>query len=145
MLSQTEIDNLKTTWKELADQSYDIFGVNVEFFYKRIKTADDLVQTPFFNSVNSRGKETAGYFIEEEISETLKVKLYWNRKEWKKIIGDIVMPDDTVLMLCKLADYGKIKDSVTAKYKDFLLTRSSISLPYSFNSDKYNYMLWKVE
>jgi hypothetical protein len=145
MLSQSEVSSLKTVWKELADQSYDIFGVNVEFFYKRIKLDGDHIQTPVLNTINTRGNEPSNYFFEEEVSETLKVKLYWNRREWKKIVGDVVIPDDSVLMLCKILDYDKIKDSVLAKYENYTLTKSSIVLPYAFNSKDYNYMIWKVE
>jgi len=147
MITDDEVNSLKTIWKELADQSYDIFGSEVEFFYRRIKSDESLIENNIFNSVNIKGKEPSRFYLEEDTSETIKVKLYWKRKEWNRIVGDITIPDNGLLMLSKITDYEKIKDAIYAEFKNstdvYKLTMSAKQIPHSFNSDKYVLTIWE--
>lgn len=149
MLSQNDIGELKKTWTQLADQSYEVFGVEVEFFYKRIKLTEDGVSMPYFNSVNQRQRQDSRFYLEEEFSEKLKVKLYWNPKEWQKVLGDLSIPDGSIIMLSRIEDSEKINSATMATYNDgannYKFTKLNKGIPHGFDKDKYIYSIWSVE
>jgi hypothetical protein len=149
MLTQKDIEKLKEAWTQLADQSYEVFGVNVEFFYKRIKIDESNVPMPYLNSFNQRQRQDSRFFLEEEFSEKIKVKLYWTPKEWKKVLGDLSIPDGSVVMLSKIEDSEKINSATMAAYNDgvnnYKFTKLSKGIPHGFDKDKYIYSIWSIE
>lgn len=96
------VQELFDEWKELADQTYELFGVECSVFYpKKVSvSAPQLNQNTFpLNSIN--GKRTNGtpasyqgqVLNEQQVSECIRVKLYWNPREWTKIFGLTAIPD----------------------------------------------------
>lgn len=147
MITDDEVNSLKELWVELTDRSYEIFGSEVDFFYRRIKSDESLIENNIFNSVNIKGKEPSRFYLEEDTSSKIKVKLYWKRKEWNRIVGDIVIPDNSVLMLSKIEDYKSIKDAIYAEYRNstdiYKLTMTAKQIPHGLNNDKYVLTIWE--
>jgi len=152
------VQELFDEWKELADQTYELFGVECSVFYpKKVSvSAPQLNQNTFpLNSIN--GKRTNGnpssyqgqVFNEEQVKDCIRVKLYWNPREWTKIFGLTAIPDGSIVVLCKMEDAIKINSAERIEYNDqtntHTFSRTGRVIPYGFKKKDYGYCIWKLE
>ena len=153
------VQELLDCHKSLADQTFDIFGVECDLFFIKKKSIIPISpnnKNPVFNSINSR-RRVGGDFntsestiVEEEVTEKIRVKVYLDSNEWYKMFGFLSAPKDKVLIISKLEDSDKLNQAVKLRYTDqsnniFLFYRDSKVLPYSFQKKYYGSSIWKYE
>ena len=52
-------------------------------------------------------------YKEQSITDDIRLRLYWNRRDWLKLAGKLVIPENTDLMIIgNMSDAVKIKNSV---------------------------------
>lgn len=151
------VTELITAWQSLADQSYEIFGSDCDIIY--LDKTVSVPQTPTsnippFNSINAKKKSAPNEYQynsniikTEEVSERIRVKIYWTEKEWRKIFGSIVVPENHVVILSKLIDVAKLNKSIKMRFVDvngntYYFTRTNEAVPHGFQKDRYAYSIW---
>lgn len=152
------VQELFDEWKALSDQTYELFGVECSVFYpKKVSVSSPQSNQNSFplNSLNGKRKvgtptSYEGQLLnDQQVSECIRVKLYWNPKEWTKIFGLTSIPEGNIVALCKMEDALKINNSERIEYKDttgtHVFSRSGRVIPYGFKKIDYGYCVWKVE
>ena len=68
---------------------------------------------------------------EVEKTEDIKIKVYWNRKDWVKVGGNIVTPDNgiqTIFFATDLPKFQKAKELIDKIYDVIDILRNIVSL-----------------
>lgn len=153
-------NELMNCYRDLIDQTYEIFGVECDLIYSDIiqsAALDTDNNYPDFNSINARRRRMPQDYDTDtdsiskvEVSEKIKVKIYTNPKEWYAIYGFTAVPKDHILVLSHLDDANRINKSIKLRYIDnhsnvYTFTRVSETLPYGFQKNKYASSIWKSE
>jgi hypothetical protein len=151
------VTEMMTAWQSLADQTYEIFGSECDIIYLDKVVSVPQAQgnnIPPFNSINARKKSmppeynyNSDSIKSQEVSEKIRVKIYWNEKEWRKIFGAVVIPENHVVILSKLSDSAKLNKSVKLRYVDiegnvYYFTKTNEVIPYGFKKDRYASSIW---
>jgi hypothetical protein len=152
-----DITTLLDNWRSLTDQSYEIFGIECEIVYLKRKISytpsvdENLLR---FNTINSKrvpvdpsSYESEAY-EEEEITENIRLKVYWTEKEWFKIFGLTAVPAGHVVILSFLEDAERMNIATAIRHTDkfgnvYTFSRSGQVIPYGFQKDRYGYSIWK--
>lgn len=152
------VNELFSEWKELTDQSYELFGVECSVFYpKKVSVSSPSSNQNTFplNSIN--GKRTTGapasyqnqILNDIQVQECITVKLYWNPREWTKIFGLTIIPEGSIVVLCKMEDAIKINNAEKIQYNDqtntHTFSRTGKVIPWGFKKRDYGYCIWKIE
>jgi len=101
---------------DVIDSTFDIFGVVCQLVYadKVEEVANTFSNIPENKSINSHRRGPDQYklqdkvFIETEKTEDIKLKIYWNSKDWTKIGGNIVTPNNGIQTIFFATDLNKI-------------------------------------
>lgn len=154
------VNELLDCWNEMTDQTYDIFGSECLLLYSResngvpVQSSDDI---PTINTINpGRRSGPPNYRVQdqkitsEKNSEIIRVKIYWNPREWYKVYGYSTAPEDQVMVLCKLEDSIKINNAVAMQFTDkfgstYHLTKKTKVIPYGFQKTNFGSSLWTYE
>lgn len=147
-----------TKYKEYADEMIASFGVNCDLIYTnkveivsqdvpRVKQKRSLsLQNRGDSSGFSRGDST---FKTTETSDTVKMRVYRNKKDFIKI-GDFEVPDGAIQTISYLSDLTKINRAVSiitdtelAGHSTLRYTRISEPFPHGFKHDRYIVCFWK--
>ena len=152
------ISEMLACHQELNDQTYEIFGVDCDLIYlpKRVEvpqaSGNNIAD---FNSINSRRRNmprefdyNVSTFTSQEISEKVRIKIYWNAKEWQTVYGYTNVPENHVMFLAMLSDAANLNRAVKVRFTDaylnvYIFERVSEAVPYSFNKDRYCSSIWK--
>jgi hypothetical protein len=108
----------------------DIFGIDCQLMY--IDKVEEISNTfdniPTNKSINAHRRQTAGdyktgdkTFKEVEKFETIRLKVYWDSKDWVKVAGDVVAPNTAIQTIFFATDLARIQ---RAKY---LIVHDTIS------------------
>ena len=89
-------------------------------------------------------------YSETEVTDTVRLRIYWNRSEWIKIASNINVDDAEAMIIGFAADLPKImraaqillvKDSQTTTHPVVLLGKPT---PWGFGKDRYFMVLVKA-
>jgi hypothetical protein len=82
-------------------------------------------------------------YKEVEHTGSLRLRIYWNRKDWIKIVKSIVLNDADVMVIGNMSDLRKFKQAIeillitsqnNAEYRTVLVGQPT---PWGFSQDKY--------
>ena len=109
-------ESVFTKYYDVVDSTFDIFGVTCQLVY--IEKVEEISNTfdniPSNRSVNSHRRDTSIYERENKVIkeveklEDIKIKVYWDSKNWTKVGGDIVIPDNSIQTIFFASDLDKI-------------------------------------
>jgi hypothetical protein len=152
-----DITELLDNWRSLTDQTYEIFGLECDIVYLKrnveyVPSVDENLLR--LNTINSKrvpvdpSSYNNGGFKSEEVTEKIRVKIYWTEKEWSKIFGLTAVPVGHVVILSMLEDSNRMNISTEIRYTDkfdntYSFSRSGKVIPYGFQRDRYGYSIWK--
>lgn len=153
-------DQLFEAYNCLVDQAYELFGVECDLIY--LPKKQSIVQSPQnnipdFNSINARRRRLPGVydgqnntFTEVENSEKIKLRIYWNAKDWQTVYGYTSVPNNDVMFLAKLEDSTKLNQAIKVRFTDeysnvYIFSRKSECVPYAFKKNRYCSSIWTQE
>jgi len=157
-IPQKVIDEAMAQWVCLVEQAYETFGVDCDVVYSGPSQSTPAVITnniPQTNSINSRRRlsDLEYDFQDETISQTetsekVKIRIYWDAKEWYTVYGLTKVPENQVMMLTHLEHAEKLSQAIKIKFTDkfqkvYIFTRVSKPVPYGFAKDKYSSSIWE--
>jgi hypothetical protein len=143
---------------DVIDSTFEIFGVMCQLVY--IDKMEEIVYTPNNNipeknSINvhrlrdtdfDRGNKT---IREVEVLSDIKLKVYWNPKEWVNVTKDVVIPDNSIQTIGFMKDLPRVlkaKSLIVHKgisdYKEMRFQRSGEFVPVGLRQDRYFACLW---
>ena len=144
---------------DVIDSTFNIFGVTCQLV--SIQKVEKIVYNPNNNipdrnTINdhrrgggdrNRGTVT---IVETEVLTDIKLKVYWDSKQWVGITKDMVVPDGTIQtigMMSDLPDVLKEKELIVHKgikdYKEMRFQRQGEHIPMGLKQDRYFACFWK--
>jgi hypothetical protein len=144
---------------DVIDSTFNIFGVTCQLV--SIQKVEKIVYNPNNNipdrnTINdhrrgggdrNRGTVT---IVETEVLTDIKLKVYWDSKQWVGITKDMVVPDGTIQtigMMSDLPDVLKAKELIVHKgikdYKEMRFQRQGEHIPMGLKQDRYFACFWK--
>lgn len=82
-------------------------------------------------------------YAETESTGSIRLRIYWSRKDWIKVVGSIVLNDADVMVIGHLSDVKKFKQAIeiklitdqqNAEYRTKLIGQPA---PWGFGQNKY--------
>lgn len=148
-------DDVFTKYKEAVDEMILKFGVNCRISYvkKIVQSGSQPITTtskslrPYDNTSSFLQNES---YTEVETSDVVRLRVYWTKKDWKKI-ADLVIPDDGIMTIGYLSDLPKIRscDYMIANIENLSFTNKKFTLatdtiPWGFKKDRYFVCGWSI-
>jgi hypothetical protein len=125
-----------TKYKEFADAMIADFGVNC-----KLQDRNDAAGF-------ARGSKK---FKTVENTEDIKLRVYWNRKDWVKV-GEIDIPDGAIQTIGYLSDFTSINkakalivNSDIDGYREYRFIKAAEPFPWGFKQDRYMVCFWTRE
>jgi hypothetical protein len=152
-------DSLFDKFFEGIDLTIDKFGVVCQLV--SINKVEEVVYTPTNNvpeknSINAHRVRGGNYERENKIIkevETLteiKLKVYWDQKNWIGVGGNLVIPDGAIQTIGYMTDLPKVlqaKALIVYKdikdYKELRFERVGEHIPMGFKHNRYFGCMWK--
>ena len=143
---------------DVIDSTFDIFGVMCQLV--SIDKMEEIVYTPSNNipeknSINVHRLRDGDYersnkiIKEVEVLTDIKLKIYWNPKEWINIAGAIQVPDNTIQTIGFMKDLPQILKAKSlivhkgiAEYKEMRFQRMGEHIPMGLRQNRYFSCLW---
>ena len=144
---------------DVIDSTFNIFGVTCQLV--SIEKVEKIVYNPNNNipdrnTINdhrrgggdrNRGTVT---IVETEVLTDIKLKVYWDAKQWIGVTKDMVVPDGTIQtigLMTDLPDVLKAKELIVHKdikdYKEMRFQRQGEHIPMGLKQDRYFACFWK--
>jgi len=110
-------DSVFDKYFDVVDSTFTIFGVDCKLVYieKVEEIADTFDNVPDNRSINPNRRRTDDFrredkvYKEVEVYETVRIKVYWDRKSWVQVgKTSIVAPDNAIQTIFFTTDLGKI-------------------------------------
>lgn len=155
-ISQSVFDK----YYELIDSTFDIFGVTCQLV--SINKIEEIVYNPNNNIPNKNSinaHRTGGNsvydvghktFKEVETLTDIKLKVYWDSKQWIGVTSDIKIPDGSIQTIGLMSDLPlvlKAKQLIAHKnikdYKEMRFERVGEFIPMGIKQDRYFACFWK--
>lgn len=119
------MSSLQTLYEEVANEMLAQFGLNCDVYYPPTRSDCtncvfvSLGNTASSNVYNGTGPisfsfgncpvcEGRGYKDTEATTDTIKLRFYPNRKDWKKIASSIVIPDAEAMVIGDIDNLPKL-------------------------------------
>jgi hypothetical protein len=110
-------ESVFTKYYDIIDSTItDIFGVDCTLVF--VENVEEISNTfdniPQNKSINAHRQHIGDYkrenktYKEVETTETIKLKVYWNSKDWVKVGNNIVVPDNSIQTIFFATDLDKI-------------------------------------
>lgn len=152
-------ESLFDKYYDVIDSTFDIFGVKCELV--SINKVEEIIYNPNNNipnrnSINShrtgggthdRGTKT---IKEVEIKTEIKLKVYWEPKQWIGVNQSIVVPDGSIQTLGFMKDLPEVLKSKQLivhqgikDYKEMRFERMGDFIPVGLRQDRYFACMWK--
>jgi hypothetical protein len=151
-------ESVFTKYYDVIDSTFDIFGV----MCKLVSTnrIEEAVYTPSNNipeknsinvhRLNNPDYERGNKIIREvEVFTEIKLKVYWNPKEWINVVGDIQVPNNVIQTIGFMKDLPQIlkaKALIVHKdiqdYKEMRFERMGEHIPMGLRQNRYFSCLW---
>ena len=143
---------------EVIDATFNIFGVNCQLV--SINKIEEIVapnnNIPEKNSINSHRVRGGDYerqskvIREIEVLRDIKLKVYWDMKQWVGVGGNIQIPDgsiQTIGLMKDLPEILKAKALIVHKdikdYKELRFERMGEYTPMGLRQNRYFGCLWR--
>lgn len=91
----------------------------------------------------------AGY-KEKETTENVRLRIYWSRRDWRKVGIDVQIPDAEVMTIGYLSDLPKCEQadeivipSGQSGYHNWSFELAGEPFPHGFGKDRYFVAFWK--
>lgn len=142
---------------DIMDSTFDIFGVTCQLV--TVKKEEVIVNVdnnlPVVNTINNRrgggtrNVETKS-IREIEVLTDIKLKVYWDQREWIGVTDNIQVPDSAIQTIAKMSDLSSIlkaRQLIVHKgikdYKEIRFVRHGEHIPIGIKSDRYFGCIWK--
>ena len=144
---------------DIVDSTFDIFGVTCQLV--SIDKKEEIVHNPnnnlpVNNSVNAHrktgGDQNRGNVTikEVEVLTDIKLKVYWDSRQWISVTDSIKLPDGSIQTIGFLADLPKVlkaKQLIVHKdvkeYKELRFERVGEHILMGIKQDRYFACFWK--
>lgn len=144
---------------DVIDSTFDIFGVICQLV--SINKVEEIVYNPNNNipeknSINSHRVRGGDYEIQNkvireiEVFTDIKLKVYWDQKNWVGVAGNIVVPDGSIQTIGFMSDLPKVlqaKALIIHKdikdYKELRFERHGEHIPMGLRQNRYFGCIWK--
>lgn len=82
-------------------------------------------------------------YSESEVTDTIRLRIYWNRAEWIRVAGSVNIPDSDIMIIGYMTDLPKLKrateillakDQKEAEYRTTLMGKP---VPWGFGRNRY--------
>ena len=144
---------------DVIDSTFNIFGVMCQLV--SIQKVEKIVYNPNNNipdrnTINdhrrgggdrNRGTVT---IVETEVLTDIKLKVYWDAKQWIGVTKDMVVPDGTIQTIGMMSDLPDVliaKELIVHKgikdYKEMRFQRQGEHIPMGVKQDRYFACFWK--
>lgn len=157
-------DEIFDIYNEVADSMIDdVFGVICQMIsiekVERIISDPETNNMPSVNSINAHRKRRNGGYdrgevvvVEEEVLTDVKMRCYYDRKDWVKLKdSNIVAADGDLQTICHIEDLPTIKRSkamISHKgvkdYQEQRYVRVGDPMPWGFKKNRYVVCHWKL-
>jgi hypothetical protein len=143
---------------DVIDSTFDIFGVMCKLI--STEKIEETVYNPTNNipeqnsinvhRLNNTNYERSNKIIREvEVFTEIKLKVYWNPKEWINVVGDIQVPNNVIQTIGFMKDLPQIlkaKALIVHKdiqdYKEMRFERMGEHIPMGLRQTRYFSCLW---
>ena len=145
---------------DVIDSTFTIFGVTCQLV--SIDKREEIVYTPTnnipeVNSINSHRRNTGGTFDrgtktikETEVLTDIKLKVYWDSKQWIGVTENINIPDGSIQTIGFMSDLKNVlnaKQLIVHKdiknYKEMRFERIGEHIPLGLRQNRYFACFWK--
>lgn len=151
-------EGLFNKYYEVIDATFDIFGITCQLV--SINKIEEIVlpnnNIPEKNSINAHRIRGGDYerqskvIKEVEVLKDIKLKVYWDNKQWIGVGGNIVVPDgsiQTIGFMKDLPEILKAKALIVHKdikdYKELRFERMGEYTPMGLRQNRYFACMWK--
>lgn len=142
---------------DVVDSTFDIFGVTCQLVYiqKVEELNNNFNNIPDNRSVNPRRRNSdynrgGKSYREVEKLEDIKIKVYWDSRNWTKVGGNIVVPENGIQTIFFATDLSKIlkaKELIVHKsvkdLKEYRFKRSGDPFPMGIGLERYFGCFWE--
>ena len=149
---------LFTKYYEVIDETIDVFGVICQLVsvnkVEEVSIPNNNV--PEKNSINAHRVRGGDYerqnkiIREIEVLTEVKLKVYWDQKNWTGISGNIVVPEGSIQTIGFMTDLPKVlqaKALIVHKnikdFKELRFERMGEHIPMGFGHNRYFGCMWK--
>jgi hypothetical protein len=155
-----------TKYNELGDAMISNFGVRCNLIYpeKRIECTNCTLigfggrSTSIYKAGGPLAFTTGmvcplcegGGFKTTENTEKIRLRVYWNRKDWVDVGFQVDVPDNVIQTVGYMTDLPKIEKAkalsvheTIAGYGTMKFTREGESYPHGFKQDRYVVTFWR--
>jgi len=151
-------ESVFTKYFEVVDSTFEIFGVDCELVsvHKVEEISNTFDNIPDDKSINSHRrrndlhKNQGKTYKEVEVLTDIRMKVYWDSKQWVKAGGDIVVPDNSIQTIFFTSDLDKIsraKELIVHKdikdLKEMRFTKSGEPFPMGLRQIRYTGCFWQ--
>ena len=144
---------------DVIDSTFDIFGVKCQLV--SINKVEEINYNPNNNipnrnSINNHRRGGSDYDIgtktirETEVLTEIKLKVYWDQKNWVGVTDGIKLPDGTIQTIGFMKDLAAvlkakqlIVHSGIKDYKELRFERMGEHIPMGLRQDRYFGCFWK--
>lgn len=140
---------------EVIDSTFDIFGVmcqlvSIDILEEINKNPNNNI--PDKNSVNAHRLRDGDYdrgnktIKEIEVLTDIKLKVYWDPKQWIGVTGAIEVPDNSIQTIGFMSDLPRILEAkaliVQKDVKEMRFQRSGEHIPMGLKQSRYFACFW---
>ena len=144
---------------DVVDSTFNIFGVTCQLVYiEKVEVVDNTFNNiPDNRSVNPHRRPGGGNYRrdnkvikEVEKTEDIKIKVYWDSKNWTNVGGNIVLPENGIQTIFYATDLDKItraKELIVHKdikdLKEMRFRRAGEPFPMGLKQERYFGCFWE--
>jgi hypothetical protein len=144
---------------DVIDSTFDIFGVKCQLV--SINKIEELVapvdnNVPEKNSINAHRVRGGDYergnkvIKEVEVLTDIKLKVYWDSKQWTSVGGNIQVPDGSIQTIGFMKDLPTVLNAKALivhkdikQYKELRFERMGEHVPMGLRQDRYFACMWR--
>lgn len=144
---------------DVIDSTFDIFGVVCQLV--SVNKVEEIVYTPSNNipeknSINAHRVRGGDYerqnkiIKEVEVLTDIKLKVYWDIKQWVGVTGNIQIPDGSIQTIGFMKDLPEVlraKALIVHKdikdYKELRFERMGEHIPMGLRQNRYFSCMWR--
>lgn len=144
---------------DVIDSTFDIFGVVCQLV--SVNKVEEIVYTPSNNipeknSINAHRVRGGDYerqnkiIKEVEVLTDIKLKVYWDIKQWIGVTGNIQIPDGSIQTIGFMKDLPEVlraKALIVHKdikdYKELRFERMGEHIPMGLRQNRYFSCMWR--
>lgn len=152
-------ESVFTKYYDIIDSTItDIFGIDCTLVF--VETVEEVSNTfdniPANKSINAHRQQTGDFkrenktYKEVATEETIRLKVYWNSKDWVKVGSSTVVPDNSIQTIFFASDLDKV---MRAKYllvhqnietlREYRFTMLGEPFPMGLRQNRYFGCFWQ--